>query len=576
MISPTDLDLLQAYLDRRLGDSETAAVEVRLRAEPSLARTLILLAREEAILTEWAKGVRVLEETRAEEAPSHHAATSPGPNRRRWLVIGAAIAATVALAISLSLLRGPSWNPTTPVVLAVLEEVQGDVYVVSSGGRVPAQAGQELFSGHELDTSGEGSFAAVKYGADTHLELGADTHVGFDSQAGQRVVLTEGMLTGHRPAPPDAAPMRLATPQADVLVHGKRFSFTTTSDSTLVEMEDGSAYLTRRSDGKVVNLPAGSLVVSKGAPLKPRPLVPRVTKFRALIDEGTGPVLSLAWPRNGNTIASGGSDGTVRLWDLEEREVRLALHGHKRPVRSLAFGPDGSWLVGVSDEKPGHLRIWDTATGTERHVLKAPKGALQAVAVSPDGHTIASGGAAGKEIGEVRLWDAITGQDRGGWHAHLGEVIALAFSGDGKWLATAGNKDNLAKLWDLETRRELHSLSGHTKRITAVAFAPDNRILVTASRDGSVRLWDVASGAELRSLPRDGREVRSVAFSPDGLTLATANGDLVKLWDLDSGSERIALKGHRGPVTAVAFSPNGKLLATAGSDRTVRLWDVPP
>ena len=454
MIAANDLDLLQAYLDRRLNDAETAALEVRLRAEPALAEALILLAREDAILTEWAKGVRALEESQADSAGTPEPATLPKPSRRRWFVIGTAIAASIAAAVLLFRIPSPSWDHAAPTVLAVLEEVQGDVYVVTAAGRVPAHAGQELFSGHELSTSGEGSFATVKYGADTHLELGADTRVSFDGQSGRRVVLEEGVLTGNRPDPADAPPMRLATPQTDALVHGKRFSFTTTSDATLVEMEDGSAYLTRRSDGTAVNLPAGFLVVSRSAPLKPRPLSPRVTRFRALIDEGMGPIQSLAWPRIPNTIASGGLDGTVRLWDLDEREPRLALHGHKRPVRGLAFAPDGSWLVSVSDEKPGHLQVWDAASGDERRTIKSPKGLLHSVAVSPNGRIIAAGGTLGKDIGEVRLWDAVTGQERGGWHAHVGEVVALAFSADGKWLATAGAKDNLASIWDAETWRE--------------------------------------------------------------------------------------------------------------------------
>src|SRR5206468_3634573 len=104
-----------------------------------------------------------------------------------WFLLGAAIAAGIAFVVLLlGHLRGPSWDNAAPVVLAVLEEVQGDVYVISPSGRVAAHAGQELFSGHELGTSGEGSFATVKYGADTQLELGADTRVSFQNQSGRR------------------------------------------------------------------------------------------------------------------------------------------------------------------------------------------------------------------------------------------------------------------------------------------------------------------------------------------------------------------------------------------------------
>jgi hypothetical protein len=573
MISAADLDILGAYLDRRLGDAETTALEARLLAEPMLAEALIALAREEAILVEWARGVR------AGEGIAEPVAEAPPvlpvlSRRRRWLLIGSAVAAAAAFVALATFFSRPSGDGGAPSALAVLDEVQGDVFVVGSAGRVPAHAGQQLFSGHELATSGDESFATVTFGAGTRLELGADTRVTFQGKADNRVMLEEGVLTGDRPGPDGAAPMVLATPHAEAVVRGSHFSFTAAPDSTLVEME-GGVFVRRRSDGKGIDLPGGSLVVAKGQPLKARPLANRVTQFRAVLEEGPGPVAVMAWTRDGKTIATGGPDGTVRLWDVGEREVRLPLIGHKRPVRGLAFAPKGNWVVAISDDKAAHLRAWDAATGKERLTLKAQKGIFQAVAVSPDGKTIATGGTAGKDVGEVRLWDAATNADRGVLHGHLGEVIALAFSPDGRTLASAGSKDNAVKVRDLADQREVATFAGPTKRVNAVTFSPDGRTLAAASRDGTVRLWDVASGEERQPFAGDGRDVRSVAFSPDGRTLATASGDLAKLWDVATGAEGAAFKGHKNQVTAVAFSRDGRLLATAGWEGTVKLWDVP-
>ena len=76
----------------------------------------------------------------------------------------------------------------------------------------------------------------------------------------------------------------------------------------------------------------------------------------------------------------------------------------------MAVAPDGSWLAsGGSD---GTVRIWDAATGRERAALKGqangPLGTVEAVAVAPDGSWLASGG----RDGTVRIWDAATGQVR--------------------------------------------------------------------------------------------------------------------------------------------------------------------
>src|SRR6516164_8438613 len=130
MVSAADLEVLEAYLERRLGDAETAAVEARLTAEPALAEALVALAREEAILVEWAKGVRAVE--------SIAAAPAVPSRRRRWLLIGSAVAAAAALAALATFLSRP--GDSTPAALAVLDEVQGEVYVVGDAGRVPAHA----------------------------------------------------------------------------------------------------------------------------------------------------------------------------------------------------------------------------------------------------------------------------------------------------------------------------------------------------------------------------------------------------------------------------------------------------
>src|SRR5262249_53603294 len=60
MTTPSDLDLLQAYLDGTLSPDEVRAVEARLKTEPALAKALVALAREEAVLTEWARSQRAM------------------------------------------------------------------------------------------------------------------------------------------------------------------------------------------------------------------------------------------------------------------------------------------------------------------------------------------------------------------------------------------------------------------------------------------------------------------------------------------------------------------------------------
>src|SRR5207244_160987 len=84
--------------------------------------------------------------------------------------------AAVVLLSVLGITVRQDWKNSEPLFLADLEEVQGDVSIITAAGVImPARTGQRLFADQELRTGGEGSFAVVKYEDKTRLELSPDT-----------------------------------------------------------------------------------------------------------------------------------------------------------------------------------------------------------------------------------------------------------------------------------------------------------------------------------------------------------------------------------------------------------------
>jgi len=246
-----------------------------------------------------------------------------------------------------------------------------------------------------------------------------------------------------------------------------------------------------------------------------------------------GYVLSVAFSPDGNILASGSQDNTIRLWDVSLRKpLGEPLIGHSGWVRSIAFSPDGKILA--SGSRDNTVRLWDVATRTP-------------------------------------LGEPLTG--------HSKPVYSVAFSPDGLTLAS-GSGDNTIRLWDVSRRKRLGKpLNGHSNRVWNVAFSPDGKLLASGSSDKTIRLWDVLRRKPL-SEPLTGHsdEVYSIAFSPDGLTLASGSSDnTVRLWDVQLRKPLgEPLTSHSKSVYSVAFSPDGLTLASGSSDNSVRLWDVNP
>jgi serine/threonine protein kinase len=291
-------------------------------------------------------------------------------------------------------------------------------------------------------------------------------------------------------------------------------------------------------------------------------------KARAVFMGNAGPVWSVAWSPDGQTVAMAIDDGTVKLWDTQAARVRTTLNAHQGPVWSIAMSRDGKHMATASDE--GLIKVWDTHTSKEITEFKH-RNAIRSIAFAPDGKRLV----AGSRDGSLFIWDMSVKSAPVMTEGHKGTVVAVAFSPDGKAVASGGG-DKLVKLWDAETGQERLTFQGHSGGVYAVAFSPDNKTLATGSWDRTVRLWECASGSNLVTLQGPSRDVWAVAFAPNGRTLVSAGEEqTVRLWDVASGRELVAWKGHDSVIYTAAFSPDGKTVASGGRDGTVRLWDVP-
>ena len=282
-------------------------------------------------------------------------------------------------------------------------------------------------------------------------------------------------------------------------------------------------------------------------------------------------VSCVAFSPDGQTLASGSWDHSVKLWDVANRRLLATLPAHSGRVAWLAFSRAGENLATADD---AGLKLWNVQT----HQLIFTHEEKQAarIAFSPVGTLLAIGYGdsvfADQPGGPMKLWDYVSHQVV---RTFPEPGSRLTFSPDGRILAARCTNDTV-KLWNVDSGAEMRRLD-NAGNVLCLSFSPDGQTMAAGNWDGEVNLWNVTTGERGLPLQRQAGQLWSLAFSPDGKMLATGSSDqTVRFWNVSTGKEESKLIGHGSEVWAVAFAPDGKTLATGGKDEMVMLWNTAP
>ena len=188
--------------------------------------------------------------------------------------------------------------------------------------------------------------------------------------------------------------------------------------------------------------------------------------------------------RDGQTLASGSSDRTIRLWNATTGLYKVTLEGHSETINSVAFSPDGQTLASGSSDRT--IRLWSATTGFHKQTLTGHTSSIYDISFIEDGQTLASK----SNDGTIRLWDAATGQHKE--TLSVNNLRNVSINSDGTMLAGVYSSRNIS-LRDIATESEIMSLTGHTSDISHVTFSPNGKTLATGSSDRTVRLWDLST-----------------------------------------------------------------------------------
>jgi len=354
---------------------------------------------------------------------------------------------------------------------------------------------------------------------------------------------------------------------------------------------DGAQLNQFSSGGGGISLsPNGQMAIPHGASVEIRnPLDGTITN---IISQGNPSVVNAAaFSPDGKLLATAGGpprdsgynvilDYDICLWRVADGTLSSRVQGHEGPVRSLAFSPDGQTIASASDDAT--VRMWSTTGATSPVVLQQSL-PIRTVAFSHDGTLLASGDTGGtvllRSAQDGSIVRTLKSQDA---------VYTLAFSNDDTLLATGGSNPTIM-LWDIETGQPITSAS-HGDSVVALAFSPDGPLLASAATAGSygidgdpnIQLWQVTDSSLVARTAIAVGEINgyngftfwyypvwALAISPDGATLLAAGpnykGQLYRL----PGGEHI---GEFARISGGAFAVSRDSSRIALGSSSIDLW----
>jgi WD40 repeat protein len=279
-------------------------------------------------------------------------------------------------------------------------------------------------------------------------------------------------------------------------------------------------------------------------------------------------VKAVCFSPDGQFLATGSQDSTVKIWSTTTTRCLQTLEGHIGVVCAVTYTPDGKYLLTACDDNL--VRLWSTEKGEITATFNIKEGIIYCLAVSPDSQYVALGcSLTGTEIWSIekrKRVKILAEKDN--------EVRSIAYSADGKHIATGGS-NGMAHYWDIEvgTFKPIGRDYMAEFPVICIALSPNDWYLVMGSDTGSASVWSLSDGVCVHECWGHTQTINTMAFSPSGKFLATGGKDgKAILWSTNEWKALRTLKSEHGEVFSLAFSADKNYIALGHYDYTATIW----
>jgi serine/threonine-protein kinase len=288
----------------------------------------------------------------------------------------------------------------------------------------------------------------------------------------------------------------------------------------------------------------------------------------------------IALSPDGSLLAAGGTDGSVRIWDLATRMKVATLRnrdhmrsGHGSITTCLAFSENGELLA--SGHLDGAVYLWEMAAGLELDVKLHHEGAVGGVALPRGGTLLVSAGA----DAILKFWELLAlrkGDARRTMRREPDGITCLVPLRGGDLIVTGHVNHNL-RVHDVAAQRVIAMLHGQRAPLSALAASEDGDLVAVGARDGSVRVHRWETREQVAAYQEHTKAVSGLVFLPGSGRIASVGGDnAIVIWDITEPEVPRTLAGTvEDAFISVAVSPDGRKLVAALADGRFRVWLMP-
>ncbi|XP_006637433.2 transducin beta-like protein 3 [Lepisosteus oculatus] len=311
----------------------------------------------------------------------------------------------------------------------------------------------------------------------------------------------------------------------------------------------------------------------------------------------TSPVASMTFDPTSTLLATGGCDGTIKLWDVVKQYCTHNLKGSPGVVHLVQFHPDSALLQLFSSSMDCRIRVWDLRTSQCLCVLESHYSAVTSLAFTPDGSTLVSSGrdkictvwdlkskTPTRTVPVFEAVEAVVLLPQGA------DVSRIGVKNEGLHFITAGSRGVL-RVWEASSGRciftqtlptghptgKAESDDGDEHSFTCCHPLPSSSRVAAVTAEHNFLLYDLPSLTLQQQFVGYSDDILDVKFlgPEDSHIVVATNSPQLKVFELASSSCQI-LYGHTDTVLSLDVFRKGCMFASCAKDNSIRVWRLSP